>query len=449
VTEQLQLRMNGAPFGVLERRSADPADLAFWYEPGWSAWKHAIPLSISMTAPYDMAGSGRALAVYEGPPVYSWFLNLFPEAEQLTAFSRALRESELDVFGMLAKAGGDVPGALSVERTGSGAGEAPRHEPLGQVALAAAIRRLPRHPLLAGEEGVQMSAAGQQPKMGVRVYPDGRIAKPLFGAASTHILKPESESLFCSVENELFCLRLAKAAGLHAVEASAGEADGLQYLCVRRYDREEASNGAVARLHQEDLCQAIGLPPYRKYEFNARLNLRGATLEDCFRVLRVGVPSPALRRLRLLDGVVFNVLIDNVDAHAKNYSLVFSSPPKIELAPLYDLMHAGLYGGVTPNMAMSIAGQKRGGHVHRRHWERFARSVGLAPAATVRRVRELASKALDRSPPVAEAVAAEVRNGDFVRQIAAGVAERCRRVLANLETEGDADATEERHEAGQ
>ncbi|MBL6082288.1 HipA domain-containing protein [Belnapia sp. T18] len=433
MAEQLKIGGRGGLLGILERASSDPCSLRFWYDPVYSAWKHAMPLSITMPVPFDIEGSRRVLRIYEGPQVYSWFLNLLPEDEQLPKFANALNQATTDVFGILAKAGGDLGGAVRVAHASPSTDDQPHYELLSPAELAAALRRVPSRPLLAGENGVQMSAAGHQPKTGVRLYPDGRIAQPKFGAASTHILKPEGENTIPGcVENELFCLRLAKAVGLNAVDAMAGVAEEIQYLCVKRYDRENATEEIVARLHQEDLCQATGLPPSKKYQSGVSHDNGTASLAKCFQALQSGVPHPEVRSRDLLNAVIFNVLIDNTDAHAKNYSLVFHDPPRIELAPLYDLMHTTVYGGIEEKMAMFVGEQKIGRHIRHRHWERFARTVGCDPETTVLRVEELARKTLAKLPIVTETVCAEVRNSDFVREVSTRVLSRCKLTISNL-----------------
>lgn len=438
-TDRLLLFMDDAECGVLERHSTEPTDLTFSYTADWLKRADAFPLSVSMPLPKQ----GGA-ASYKGAPVYNWLLNLFPEAERLVAFSDAFRVAAVDVFGLVEKAGGDLPGALSAFTEGhrplaEGPGD---FRKLDKRTLASAIEQLSDRPLLAGEEGVRMSIAGQQEKLGVTMAPSGDMLLPLNGAPSTYILKPEPLRLFGAVDNELFCLRLAKALGLTAAEATAGKVGKRPYLLVRRYDRV-VGGGRVGRLHQEDLCQALGLPPYRKYEAVPSLAGRGATLTDCFKLVSRTARPPAAARLQLLDAVTYNVLIDNVDAHAKNYSLLLGPREAVSLAPIYDVMAAGIFERITPNMAMRIAGKDRGAHLHRRHWEAFAREVGLSPAGVVQRVRSLARRTEAAAPVVAQTMAKEATRPGMLRQVSDLVRDRCRRVLANLdETAPGADSGE-------
>src|SRR5262249_30704947 len=123
-----------------------------------------------------------------------------------------------------------------------------------------AINELPKKPFLVGDEGVSMSLAGVQTKLAVALDNDGRICIPMNGSPSTHILKPDSERLWGGVQNEAFCLTLAKRVGLATPSVTTGKAGNRSYLLVKRYDRTESA-GRWRRLHQEDFCQALGKPP--------------------------------------------------------------------------------------------------------------------------------------------------------------------------------------------
>ena len=217
----------------------------------------------------------------------------------------------------------------------------------------------------------------------------GRIAVVLDGAPSTHILKPDSDRLFGSVQNEAFCLTLAQRCGLRAAMVTTGKAGERTYLLVARYDRLKRGD-RWRRLHQEDYCQALGKPPAAKYE-SSQSGIKGPTLADLFALTRNAMNAPNI--ISLLDHVIFNVIACNTDAHAKNYSLMISGRG-FALAPLYDVMCAAAWDGITRNMAQKIAGKNRGEHLKRRHWERFALDCGLNATRLVARVKELTGIAL-------------------------------------------------------
>lgn len=143
-------------------------------------------------------------------------------------------------------------------------------------------------------------------------------------------------------------------------------------------------------MHQEDFCQALGVVPELKYQ-----NEGGPDLTQCFDLVRRLTRPSAPPILRLLDSVVFNALIGNHDAHAKNFSLLYADAagnPSVtpELAPLYDTLCTAVYAHLSPKMAMKLGSKYKFSEVQTQHWERFAQSVGLAPAQTRKRVQVLA-----------------------------------------------------------
>jgi len=229
-----------------------------------------------------------------------WAANLLPENEQLRAVGQFLGMSPGDVIGLLSAIGRDIAGALSIGKPGGTSSvywrPVERSEDLERI-----IEELPNKPFLVGDEGVSMSLAGVQSKLAVAVENVGRICVPLEGSPSTHILKPDAERLWGGVQNEAFCLTLAKRLNIPVPEVTTGKAGGRTYLLIERYDRKEVG-GRWRRLHQEDFCQALGKPPSAKYESN-QTGIRGPTLTDIFERTRQ-LMSPN-NILRLLDMVIF------------------------------------------------------------------------------------------------------------------------------------------------
>jgi serine/threonine-protein kinase HipA len=277
-----------------------------------------------------------------------------------------------------------------------------------------------------------MSLAGAQDKLPVVLYPDGGIGLALDGAPTTHILKPANKHFSNAVENEAFCLRLAAKTKLPVAECTIGKAEDLDYLLVKRYDREPHGR-SLRRIHQEDFCQAAGHIPSTKYESNSTNKLRGPTLKDCFDVLR-NTQAGAFNVARFVDFLVFNVLCGNVDAHSKNYSLLLQPSGAISMAPLYDVMNGDIYPDVTRNLAMKIAGQNRGHYIYVRHWDRMARENQLSGAQVRRRVAELSQAVLDALPSVVEELNT-LKKSPVYQQISDYVAGYCRDMLRNLKSD--------------
>lgn len=388
------------------------AGLAFHYDEAWVGAAGQFPVSASM--PMESPPPGDAIST-------AWFWNLLPEEEQLKVFARRLGHHPAEIFGLLQKMGRELAGALSI-----GAPEAAgRYLERTDTELAADIRQLPARPLLAGEHEVTLSLAGAQSKMAVAVF-DGEIHLPLAGAASTHILKPSSQRLFGSVENEAFCLRLAEAAGLSVPTVTIGEASGHPYLLIDRYDRFPDENGEIRRLHQEDAAQALGLPPLQKYQASG-----GPDFAGLFSILRRWGTQEIEDVLALVDRVTFNVAIGNTDAHAKNFSFLISRNGH-RLAPLYDVMNVDLYEGITSNMAMKLGGARDKRHVYNKHWVQFATDVGIGRAATVKRVTDLCETLLNRADDCARTLADQTpSNRAQIQGFCDAVKSQAERTMAN------------------
>jgi len=118
-------------------------------------------------------------------------------------------------------------------------------------------------------------------------------------------------------------------------------------------------------------------------------NEGGPDLAQSFDLVRRAMRPSAPQVLRLLDYVIFNALIGNHDAHAKNFSLLYSGKAPV-LAPLYDTLCTAVYPTLTPKMAMKIGSKYKFSEVQARHWEQFAEGVGFTKAQAKRRILELA-----------------------------------------------------------
>ena len=340
----------------------------FTYDPDWVVLRGAFPISITMPLKLERIASDVFLP---------WTANLLPENEQLRTLGQLLGMARSDVIGLLSAIGGDTAGALSIGQPGRTASV--QWRPVGTTDdIERLIEGLPNKPFLAGVEGVSMSLAGAQTKLAVAVDEAGRISIPLNGSPSTHILKPDSPRLWGGVQNEAFCLTLAKRLKIPTPNITTGQVGKRSYLLVQRYDRTVVG-GRWRRLHQEDLCQALGKPPSAKYEFN-QTGIPGPTLKDIFELTRRHLPPTDI--IRMLDMVVFNVLACNTDAHAKNYSIMIRGNGT-SLAPMYDVMCGEVWENVTKNLVQKIGGTYRSDHLNGKQWQRFARECGLIPIPRV------------------------------------------------------------------
>jgi serine/threonine-protein kinase HipA len=420
-------RMTSLPVYFEQRRvgaiKVDKNGPSFTYDSGWIGLRGAFPISTTMPLRADRIISDVFLP---------WAANLLPESEQLRTLGQLLGMARTDVIGLLAAIGGDTAGAISFGQPGRTDTfqwrVVDKEEDLERL-----INELPNKPFLVGEEGVSMSLAGVQTKLAVSIDGNGQICIPMNGSPSTHILKPDATRLWGSVQNEAFCLGLARRLKIPTPNITTGRAGNRTYLLVERYDRM-TGGGRWRRLHQEDFCQALGKPPSAKYEVN-HTGTRGPALTDMFEVTRRHLPPSDI--VRLLDMVVFNVLACNTDAHAKNYSILIRGNG-VSLAPMYDVMCGEVFDGVTNNLAQRVAGKNRGDHLKGRHWQRFARDCGLNPKQVLERVGTLA-KAVIAEAREAEAEVIAMPAGEHVvlGQTRAAIERRAHRVLEQLKELGE------------
>ena len=332
----------------------------FAYAAAWLESEAAIPLSLRLPL--------RAEA-YEDELAHPFFANLLPESDFRRTIATKLGLSEKNDFALLEAVGGECAGAVSLLPDETPPDMAGSYRPVPDVELDDLIDELPRRPLLAGEEGIRLSLAGAQNKL--PVYFDGQlISLPLGDAASSHILKPPIVHYPHSVENEFFCMRLAGRVGLCVPTASLLHKRKKLYL-VERYDRIRTGQYSIERVHQEDFCQALGITPDQKYEKEG-----GPGLGQCFTLLRERSILPVADIRALLDWTIFNYLIGNADAHAKNISLLLM-PQGPRLAPFYDLMCTAVYPELTDKLAMKIGGEDRPDWIVVRRWQFFAKQIGV------------------------------------------------------------------------
>lgn len=416
---------------------SEKGELSFAYEDRWRTTAGAFPLSVTMPI------SER---VSKNEVISPWLANLLPEEEQLSILTRTLGLDRNDVLAILSEIGGDTAGALSFGEPSDRAQW--RYIPLTEfydesdpeVALQRHFDDLADRPFLVGEEGIRLSLAGGQKKTALGVLdkdgapvlrlpgPGDCFALPLNGAPSTVIVKPENLILPGIVENETYCLNLAAAIGIEAAQASIVRAANQKAICVLRYDRRVGRNGTLQRVHQEDFAQANGVPPGRKYE---RGTLRGP---DIATLLRTGAHLSSSDALSLLDQLIFNILVSNTDAHAKNYSLLFPISEAIGLAPLYDVSTVLLWPRVVQYFAQSIAGKwRKPENVAGRHWDAIAQDVGFRPSNVRSRVQQLVDLIVAYRVPITKRVSGyEAATKGYVEEVAQVIERNALRIAGRL-----------------
>jgi serine/threonine-protein kinase HipA len=329
VADELAVWLYGERVAVIDRERGRPR-LVYTSE-ALDRYALGTPL-LSLSLP---VGNRR----YSQGVVRPFLDGLLPEEESRRSIARDVGVRPDDTYGLVAALGRDCAGAVVIQPADDPPPPRPTTataEPLTSNELEALVANLRSAPLGAGGR-VRISLAGVQEKLVLTRMPDGNWGRPVDGTPSTHILKPEIAAYPQTVENEAFCMRLARHLGLAVAAVQTTEVAGRKLIVVERYDRTLSADGSVERIHQEDFCQATGTTPDMKYEEDG-----GPSLRRIAGILQSLAAPDSL--ISLLQAVTLNVLIGNGDAHAKNLSLLHEASGALTLAPLYDLMCTLHYG---------------------------------------------------------------------------------------------------------
>lgn len=313
------------------------------------------------------------------------FLNgLLPEGALRQQVAAMRRVSTTDLMALLGTVGGDCAGAVQFLPQNS----SPRTPFVRELSAAETARMIADLPTYNLPEGAlpQASLAGLQDKILLTDLGDGRWGLPEQGAPSTHIIKPEPlagvipDLIFA----EDWALRVASGAGLPAAESRIQEFDGRNALIVKRYDRTPDGQ----RIHQEDLCQALGLAPEDKYERLSEARSLGSRLSRFVARAAQHTADTSGLRASLLKGVTFNIVSGNGDAHSKNYSVLIGERGEVSMAPLYDTATVMFMNETFRGTGHVIAGKTRIDEVDASDIVSEAQAWGMARSIAERTVSE-------------------------------------------------------------
>lgn len=372
--------------GTVERLG--DARLRFVYDDGYRSRPDATPLSLSMPLRIDS---------HPDRTISPWLWGLLPDNDLVRGcWARQFHVSASSAFSLLSTPiGEDCAGAVRFARPDALAQMLERPGGVtwlsgNEVAQRLRDLREDSTSWLGRTFTGQFSLAGAQAKTAL-LYEDQRWGVPSGATPTTHILKPAVAGLDDHDLNEHLCLDAARRLGLVAVRTRVQRFGSESAVVVDRYDRR-IEDGSVLRVHQEDICQALSVPPSHKYQ-----NEGGPSPGDIAALFRRVMPAPVANDSirRFADALIWNWLIGGTDAHAKNYSLLLAGE-QVRLAPLYDVASALPYGvhETKLRLAMKLGGDYRV-DPYKDPWPATARELGLPPDEVLARVREVAAATPD------------------------------------------------------
>lgn len=360
---------------------------SFTYTPTWLTSEKSRPLSLSLPLT-------RTLEI-KGDVVANYFDNLLPDNDRIRErIGRRFKTKTLDAFALLEAIGRDCVGAVQLlpEETEPDGWDRVECEPLTEDEVADALLAVPADPRTRpGNEApaFRISLAGAQEKTAFTLV-NGQWCRPLGATPSTHIFKlplgvianTTRVEMFDSVENEWVCAQIIEALGLPVARTEMASFGDQRALIVERFDREWMDDGQwIARLPQEDFCQALGQPPRMKYEEDG-----GPTLAAGLQLLSGSTDATTDRLVFLLTQLIF-WLMAAPDGHAKNFSIFLRQGSAYDMTPLYDVLSVWPYVGRgrgqihlrDVRLAMAIRSKNTHYHLHTiqtRHWHDLAMKNG-------------------------------------------------------------------------
>ena len=380
----LALWMNGQRVGTW---SQDRATHSLQYDAAWIASPAGRPLSLSLPFP------PRNVPL-QGAVVAHYFDNLLPDS---TAIRNRLRDrfgtGSAEAFALLAAIGRDCVGAVQLlpENETPAGFDRIDATPLSdsdverEIATSLSGARTLGQP----ETGeLRISLAGAQEKTAL-LFHRNKWCRPVGATPTTHILKlplgligGRAYDMQGSVENEWLCAQILRAYGLDVASCEILEFGNRKVLAVERFDRAHTDEGWIARLPQEDFCQAFGLPNDLKYESDG-----GPGMRVILRILETSSNAAADTRAFMKAQVIY-WLLAATDGHAKNFSLFHERDGKYRLTPFYDVLSSWPIIGPRENQLpyqkakLAMCVRSKNAHwklaeIRARHWLETGKRCGV------------------------------------------------------------------------
>lgn len=382
---RLRVWANVRPMGWFGHAAGD---YFFEYDPQWLEQPGGFVL-----APQFPLRAER----FVGLAVRTFFENLLPEGEALDDIVSAIHLRGASSFEVLGRLGAELPGVLSLLPENDKPNSQQEYSSLSFAALHARLANRGNVPLLVSNVHATMSLAGAQDKIGLRFDKKTKKLRDSVGhSPTTHILKPDTRQARYqpSAINEYGCMKLARALKLSVPDVWLLRVPYASYV-VQRYDRESVA-GKIVCLHQIDGCQLLGHGPGWKYQRLGGL-VSIPKLVEALRNLRVRGSD----LLQLQRWVMFNFLIGNADAHAKNVSVLIHENG-FQLAPFYDLLCVRAYGD--SGLALFIGDEDNFDAVGTHSWEALSKDCGFNAGELLVEFRRMAVALLPAWEKVYESI---------------------------------------------
>jgi len=403
----------------------DASRFEFDYSPAWLANPERFALSPKL----PLTDVPPASLDQHSAVVRHYFDNLLPEGRALDEAAQSQGVSKANLVALLIALGRESAGALRIAVEGAAPPATSGLREVTHAELSQRIRDRPQTPISVWDGRVRLSIAGYQDKMAV-IEQDAAWYLPDGLASSTHILKidPIGESQVHLTTNEFLAMRLAKAVGIETANVRLVHVPE-PVLVVERFDRRRHAS-QVERVHIIDGCQAMGLPSHFKYErqFGSGKDVAhirdGASLEKLFGLLNPTlVAKPIVERRKLLRWTLFQLVVGNSDAHAKNVSF-FCSHQGLELAPAYDIVavHA-LKPNVDREYAMAIGDAFTAEALNADAWNEFSIATQMPLRAIAIELERVSARTREVLPAVLEAAVAEGAHADTAKRVQEAVLE--------------------------
>ena len=389
----LNVLLNNRLVGRLEKEPSGAIEFA--YDDAWLGWENAMPVSLSLPLRETR---------FIGAPVAAVFENLLPDSTAIrTRVAERVGAEGTDSYSLLAKIGRDCVGALQFlpDDEAIDASGAIKGTPVSESEIEGILANLARAPLGLDDtdEEFRISVAGAQEKTAL-LWHTNKWMKPHGTTPTTHILKPQighiqtpagTIDLSNSVENEFYCLKLIEAFGLPVNSVEMQSFGKIRVLVVERFDRRWTRDKRLIRLPQEDCCQALSVPPGKKYQ-----NQGGPGIADILKLLK-GSDTPTEDQIAFFKSQILFWLMGATDGHAKNFSVFLLPGGRFRLAPFYDVLTAqpGLDAHQIQRksfkLAMSVGTNRkyRIADIHRRHFVEIAKEAGLGPTPVMKAISDI------------------------------------------------------------